>query len=155
MRNLCIGTAFALLLIAAGPTLSAQKMGKMAKMAKPDTVTLSGKVIDITCSAKGKVKMGSWGNAENNDHMTPAGKKTACATMCLKGGQPAGLFSGDQITAVFACNPRATLANYAAQDVKVKGFWAGSPDDGAKSFVPMKIRGSEGGWTDVDCATMH
>ncbi|MFQ5767490.1 MAG: hypothetical protein ACE5ID_05840, partial [Acidobacteriota bacterium] len=40
------------------------------EMKKPPMVTLSGKLIDMTCSAKGKALMNSWGNAENNTHMT-------------------------------------------------------------------------------------
>ena len=125
-----------------------------AAMGKPKTVKVEGKIIDITCSAKGKVMMGNWHNAENEDHMTPDGEKKACATMCLKGGQPAGLFNGDDIAAVLACNPRGTLADYAAEDVQLQGFWAGGA--GTKTFVPTKIRKQGSGkWQAVNCATMH
>ncbi len=125
-----------------------------AQMAKPKMVTLSGKVIDITCAAKGKVMMDSWTNAENEEHKTPGGPKPGCATMCLKGGQPAGLFKDGDIVAAFACNPRNTLADFAAQDVEVQGFWGGGGT--VKTFVPGKIRAAGGGdWQDVDCATMH
>jgi len=128
----------------------------LAGMNKPEMVTVSGKVIDITCTAKGRAMMGKWGNAQGDTHMTPDGEKKACATMCLKGGQPAGLFDGDQISAVLACNPRATLSDYAAQDVDLQGFWAGGPNDAAKSFVPTKIRSKgDSEWKDVNCATMH
>ena len=137
------------LLLVAGAALAGD-------MKKPETVTVSGKLIDITCSAKGQTLMGKWVNAEQDDHMTPDGEKTACATMCLKGGQPAGLFSGEQISAVLACNPRATLSDYAAQDVELQGFWAGGPNDASKTFVPTKIRSQgDSGWKDVNCATMH
>jgi len=78
----------------------------------------------------------------------------SCATMCLQGGQPAALFAGNQITAVLACNPRNTLAKYAAQNVEVQGFWAGSGSD-VKPFVPIKIRTGSGSWQEVDCANMH
>ena len=123
----------------------------LGQMKKPTMATLKGTLIDLTCSAKGNAMMGSWGNAENNDHMTMDGKKAECATMCLTGGQPAGLFSNGKITAVFACNPRATLSKFAAQNVEVQGFWAG----GEAAFVPAKIRSGSGSWQDVDCATMH
>lgn len=126
-----------------------------AQMQKPDSAVISGTLIDMTCAAKGKALMDSWVNAENDDHMTPEGKKAACATMCLKGGQPAGVFKDGGIAAVLACNPRATLADYAAQDVELKGFWAGSSGDAARTFVPQQIRPAGGDWQEVDCATMH
>ncbi|MFQ5671339.1 MAG: hypothetical protein ACE5HD_12620 [Acidobacteriota bacterium] len=132
--------------------------GVGAQMKKPDMVTLTGKVIDLTCSAKGKALMNSWGNALHEDHMTPDGKKANCAKMCLLGGQPAALFDteGQSIEAVFACNPRATLAEFATQDVEVMGFWAGSKKDKGRSFFPQKIRkAGSGTWKNVDCATMH
>jgi len=129
---------------------------QMKEMKKPKMETISGKVIDMTCAAKGHAMMGNWHNAENNDHMTPDGKKPNCAEMCLKGGQPAALFANDKIKAVFACNPRATLADYAAKEVDVQGFYATNKKDGANTFIPQKIRAAGGGsWTDVDCATMH
>lgn len=137
---------------------SALVAGAYAQMKKPQMVTLSGKVIDLTCAAKGKIMTDSWANAENNDHMTPDGKKPNCAKMCLMGGQPAALYDTEKerISAVFACNPRSTLVDYAAMDVDVQGFWAGGKSDAAKTFVPQKIRkaGAER-WVNVDCATMH
>ncbi len=76
--------------------------------------------------------------------------------MCLRGGQPAALFADNEIQAVFGCNPRATLADYAAQEVDVQGFWGGSKEDDARTFIPAKIRKKgESEWKDVDCATMH
>ncbi|MDA2928172.1 hypothetical protein MYX78_13260 [Acidobacteria bacterium AH-259-G07] len=125
-----------------------------AQMKKPKMVTVSGTIIDLTCASKGHAMMDNWYNAKNDDHMTPMGKKESCAVMCLKGGQPAALFSGNKITAVFSCNPRATLADYAAKRVEVQGFWAGDGKD-VKAFVPMKIRSGSGTWQDVDCETMH
>ena len=62
--------------------------------------------------------------------------------------------SGGEITAVFSCNPQATLSNYAAQSVEVQGHWAGA-GAAVKPFVPMKIRAGGGSWEDVNCATMH
>ena len=123
-------------------------------MKQPQTVTLKGTLIDLACAAKGQAMMGSWGNT-GQDHMMPNGKtQKSCATMCLRGGQPAALFADNKVTAVFACNPRATLASYAADSVEVQGFWAGTGSD-VKPFVPTKIRSGSGAWKDVDCATMH
>jgi hypothetical protein len=86
--------------------------------------------------------------------MADGNVQKSCATMCLQGGQPAALFASNRVTAVLACNPRPTLAKYAAQNVEVQGFWAGDGRD-VKPFVPMKIRAGSGSWQDVDCATMH
>jgi hypothetical protein len=125
-----------------------------AQMGQPDTVSLKGTLIDLTCAAKGNAMMNSWGNTKQ-DHMMPDGNvMKSCATMCLQGGQPAALFAGNQVTAVLACNPRNTLAKYAAQNVEVQGFWAGAGSD-VRPFVPTKIRAGSGSWQDVDCATMH
>lgn len=144
MRLVCFA-ATAALLFAVAPL-----------QAQPDMVTVSGTIADLTCAAKGKVMMGSYHNAENDEHKTPEGPKPGCATMCLKNGQPAALYDGEKITAVLACNAKWTLAEFAAEEVEVEGFWAGSPEDDARSFVPVKIRSADGGeWQDVDCATMH
>lgn len=125
-----------------------------AQMGKPKVVTLSGKVMDLTCASKGKVMMDSWTNAENDEHKTPDGPKPGCATMCLKGGQPAALFSDGKIEAIFGCNPRETLANYAAKNVEVKGFWAGGKKDNI--FIPQQIAAAGStDWEEVNCATMH
>lgn len=125
------------------------------EMAKPEMTTISGKVIDVTCAVKGRAMMGNWKNVEQ-DHMTEEGFKEACATMCLEMGQPAGLFQGEKLAAVFACNPRATLVDYAAQDVDVQGFWAGGPNDDAKTFVPTQIRTAGASeWSPVQCAEIH
>ncbi|MFQ5789280.1 MAG: hypothetical protein ACE5JI_02275 [Acidobacteriota bacterium] len=129
-------------------------VGATAQMKQPRMVTLKGSIIDLTCASKAQAMTGMWANAKE-DHMMPDGKTNkGCATMCLKGGQPAALFDGSQITAVFACNPRATLADYATQQVEVQGFWAGDGKE-VKTFVPQKIRAGSGAWSDVDCATMH
>lgn len=147
LRTLWITAAVAVVALASVAT---------AQMNEPEMVTLSGTVIDLTCAAKGQAMMANWHNAEHDDHMTPDGEKKACATMCLKGGQPAALFTGDRIEAVFACNPRATLADFAAEEVDVQGFWAGSSDDATRTFVPAKIRAAgSSSWQSVDCATMH
>lgn len=134
-------------------------VGVYAQMGKPEMVTVSGRLFDLTCGAKGHAMMNKWVNAENQNHMMPDGKEQKdCATMCLKGGQPAALFNmkSQKIEAVFACNPKATLANFAAENVEVQGFWAAKNKEGLSTFVPEKIRKTGGGsWTDVDCATMH
>ena len=129
-------------------------MNVEAQMGQPDTVSLKGTLIDLTCAAKGNAMMNSWGNTKQDHMMADGNVMKSCATTCLQGGQPAALFAGNQITAVLACNPRNTLAQYAAQDVEVQGFWAGSGSD-VKPFVPMKIRTGSGSWQEVDCANMH
>ncbi|TDI16245.1 MAG: hypothetical protein E2P05_04515 [Acidobacteria bacterium] len=129
-------------------------MNVEAQMGQPDTVSLKGTLIDLTCAAKGNAMMNSWGNTKQDHMMADGNVMKSCATMCLQGGQPAALFAGNQITAVLACNPRNTLAQYAAQDVEVQGFWAGSGSD-VKPFVPIKIRTGSGSWQEVDCANMH
>ena len=125
-----------------------------AQMGQPDMLSLRGTLIDLTCAAKGNAMMNSWGNTKQ-EHMMPDGNvQKSCATMCLQGGQPAALFASNQVTAVLACNPRPTLAKYAAKSVEIQGFWAGAGSD-VKPFVPMRIRSGSGSWQDVDCATMH
>ncbi len=124
-----------------------------AQMMEPKMTTIKGSVIDMTCASKGHAMSGKWMNAKD-DHMMPEeGVKKGCGTMCLKGSQPAGLFDGKTVTAVFACNPAATLSAYSGKQVEVQGFWAG--DDSVKTFVPAKIREGSGAWKDVQCATMH
>ena len=129
-------------------------MNVEAQMGQPDMVSLKGTLIDLTCAAKGNAMMNSWGNTKQDHMMADGNMQKSCATMCLQGGQPAALFASNRVTAVLACNPRPTLARYAAQNVEVQGFWAGSGSD-VKPFVPMKIRTGSGSWQDVDCATMH
>lgn len=127
-----------------------------AQMGKPETVTISGKLIDLSCSAKGMVMMNSDANARNNDHMTPDGKKEACATMCLKGGQPAGVFKDGKIVATLLANASINLYKFAADDVEIQGFWAGQKQDKVRTFVPGKIRKQgDRDWTDVVIAEMH
>ena len=146
--NYALVSALGLLLV-----ISLAGVHLQAQMKQPKMVTLSGRVIDLTCASKGNAMMDNWRNVEDN-HMMPDGEMKSCATMCLKGGQPAALFSGGQIAAVFSCNPQATLSNYAAKSVEVQGHWAGTGSD-VKPFVPMKIRSRGGAWEDVNCATMH
>lgn len=118
--------------------------------AAPKTETLSGTVADLTCATKGKALMDTWHNATHDAHKTGEGEAAGCATACLKGGQPAALFADGEVVTVFACNPRATLADFAAQEVEVQGTRVGA------SFLPAKIRAKgAGAWQDVNCATMH
>ena len=150
--------AAALVVVALVLSLSSQATGDDTGSAK--LVVVSGRVMDLTCGVTGYASMGSWTNAANNSHITVAGKVPDCAVQCLKGGQPAALFDSKRkkILAVFACNPRRTLAEFAArEDVEVEGYWSSrASKDGLATFVPTQIR--EKGtkpWTVVDCATMH
>lgn len=136
-------------------SMALQMAGSVAaQMQEPKMVTLSGTVIDLTCAAKGTAMTDSWMNVKQDRMMKDGGTQKACATMCLMGGQAAALSADGQIAAVFACNPRATLAGFAAESVEVQGFWAGEGAD-VKPFVPTKIRKGSGAWQDVDCMTMH
>ena len=112
-NNYALVSALGLLLV-----ISLAGVHLQAQMNQPEMVTLSGRVIDLTCASKGNAMMKNWRNVEDN-HMMPDGEMKSCATMCLKGGQPAALFSGGEIAAVFSCNPQATLSNYAAQPTEV------------------------------------
>lgn len=135
-----------IVLLAAGSVFAAQ-------MNQPEMSTIKGSVIDLTCASKGHAMMGNWMNAKD-DHMMEDGKmQKGCGTMCLKGLQPAGLFDGKTVSAVFACNPAATLSGFSGKQVEVQGFWAG--DESVKTFVPMKIREGSDSWQDVQCVTMH
>ena len=98
----------------------------------------------------------SWSFATQQDHTTEDGTIEQCAKTGLENGNPAALWNGKKIVAVFACNPRMTLANYAASKVDVQGFWAGFKKDDVKSFVPRKIRlqGTKV-WNKVDCQYLH
>lgn len=126
------------------------------KMGKPETVTISGKLVDLSCAAKGQAMMGSDNNALNDTHMTPKGEMASCATMCLKGGQPAGIYSDGKITATLLANASLNLYKFAAKDVDVQGFWAGNDKNESATFMPAKIRlqGTKD-WTDVQAAQMH
>ena len=100
--------------------------------------------------------MGSDHNATNDTHMTPKGPKEACATMCLKSGQPAGLYSDGKITATLLADASKNLYKFAAQEVDIEGFWAGKEDNEVKTFVPSKIRAKGGKkWTEVKTGGMH
>ena len=124
--------------------------------AAPETTTIKGKLVDLSCAAKGMVMMGSDGNALSDEHMTPNGKMPSCATMCLKGGQPAALYSDGKIQAVLLANASLNLYKFAAKDVEVQGFYAGEKDDAVKTFMPQKIRlKGDSKWTDVQAAEMH
>lgn len=121
---------------------------------QPKMATIRGTVVDLTCSSKAYAMGMKWANTKE-DHMVEGGKmQKECATMCLKSGQPAALFSGSTLTAVFSCDPRQSLAGYASQQVEVQGFWAGDGND-VKAFVPTKIRAGAGTWNDVACAEQH
>ena len=150
-RNLVV--AFAAIL-ALSLTLAAAPSN--AQMKKPEMVPISGKVVDLSCAAKGMVMMGSDANALNDEHMTPNGKVASCATMCLKGGQPAGIYSDGKIVATLLANASLNLYKFAAKDVEVQGWWAGQKKDTVKTFVPAKIRlKGTSDWTDVETAQMH
>ena len=141
---------FALVFVLVAGVASAQEMKK------PETVTISGKLVDLSCAAKGQTMMGSDNNAINNDHMTPNGKVESCATMCLKGGQPAGIYSDGKLTATLLANASLNLYKFAAKDVEVQGFWAGKKKDKTATFVPAKIRvKGTTEWTEVQTAQMH
>lgn len=134
----------------AGAPASAQKMEK------PETVTISGKLVDMSCAAKGQVLMGSDFNALNDTHMTPKGEMASCATMCLKGGQPAGLYEDGKLITSLLANASLNLYKFAAKDVEVQGFWAGTKKDKVATFMPAKIRlKGTTEWTDVQTAAMH
>ena len=141
-----------------------------AQTNQPQTVTVEGWLLDLTCAVKGQIMTGAWDNI-GQDHMMADGHiQKNCATLCLRGGQPAALFSANKITAILACNPRgsgasrSTLVRFVAMEVEVQGYWA---DRAAETpiFVPAKIRrgvlrardrySESGGWRDVDCGNMH
>lgn len=123
-------------------------------VAAPETVTISGTVIDLGCATKGMAMMGSNYNAENDTHKTPKGEMTSCATKCLKGGQPAGLYKDGKVVAVFLANAKFTLSNYAQKNVEVQGFWGGSKD--MNTFFPQKIREvGTSDWTEVQTSGAH
>ena len=145
--------------------------GIKAQTELPDRVTVRGTVIDLNCASTGKTLTGSWKNTELDHVMADGTIQKNCLEMCLKGGQPAALFSGGKITAVLACNPLGggdiqrgsqhgnphNLVKYAGAPVEVEGFWA---DEDTKLLVPVRIRRSiihvesyfsRGGWHPVDC----
>ena len=146
-------------------------VGIKAQTELPERVMVRGTVIDLSCASTGKALTGSWENT-GLDHMMADGTiQKNCLEMCLKGGQPAALFSRGEITAVLACNPRGggdiqrgsqhgnphNLVKYAGAPVEVEGFWA---DENTKLLVPVRIRRSiihvesyfsRGGWHPVDC----
>jgi hypothetical protein len=142
----------------------------LAETKQPEAVVLKGRIVDLTCAVNGKIMTGTWNNVAADHKMADGNIQKACGTMCLKGGQPAALFSDNQITAVLACNPQGTeeafyyLAKYLATPVEVEGHWAAGGAD-TKIFVPVRIRrgvlGLEsrvgnrtGGWRVLDCGNM-
>lgn len=121
---------------------------------QPKMATVRGSIVDLTCSSKAYAMGMKWVNTKE-DHMLEGGQmQKDCATMCLKGGQPAAVFNGSTLTAVLACDPRQSLAGYASDQVELQGFWAGDSKD-VKTFVPQKIRAGSGAWQDVACAEVH
>lgn len=149
-KMITIGMMLALVLALGTGIASAQDMKK------PEMVTVTGKLVDLSCAAKGVVMMGNDNNAENDAHMTPNGKMENCATMCLKGGQPAGVYSNGKLTATLLANASLNLYKFAAKDVEIEGWWAGKKKDDTKTFVPAKIRlAGSSDWTEVQTAQMH
>ena len=131
-------------------------VGARAQMKKPEKVTIDGTLVDLSCAAKGMVMMGSDVNAKNDTHKTPKGDVAQCATMCLRGGQPAGIFKDGKITTVLLANASLNLYKFAIKNVEIQGFYAGSPKDEVKTFFPEKIRlKGTTDWTDVQTAEMH
>lgn len=123
---------------------------------KPEKTTISGVLVDMTCATKGMKLMDSDHNAVNNEHKTPDGMVESCATNCLKGGQPAGIYSDGKIQALLLANPSVNLYKFATKTVDIQGWWAGDDDDEVKSFVPAKIRLSgTADWTEVKTRAMH
>lgn len=122
----------------------------------PKTVVLSGKLVDLSCATKGMVMMKSDYNALNDTHKTPKGEVASCATMCLRGGQPAAIFADGKIKAVLLANAGLNLYKFAVKDVEIEGFWAGKPENDVKTFMPAKIRvKGTTSWTEVQAAEMH
>ena len=76
--------------------------------------------------------------------------------MCLKGGQPAGLYSNGKITATLLADASQNLYKFAAKDVEIEGFWAGNKKSDVKTFFPAKIRAKGSTkWTEVKSSAMH
>ncbi len=164
---------FTLLMFALAITLLALSFLRTpveAQTHQPQTVTVEGWLLDLTCAVKGQIMRGAWDNIGEDHMMADGNLQKSCATLCLMGGQPAALFSDNKITAIFACNPagsgasRSSLARYVAMEVEVQGYWAeGAAETGI--FVPSKIRrgvlrardrySDSGGWRDVDCGIVH
>ncbi len=145
------------LTLALGFALSASAQSdSKKKMAMPKKEVISGVLVDMSCAAKGQKLMGSDHNALNDTHMTPKGKMESCATMCLKGGQPAGIYNDGKIAASLLANPSITLYKFASKEVEVEGWYAGNKKDKVKTFFPERIRlkGTKE-WTKVVAAEMH
>ena len=120
----------------------------------PERVAISGHLVDFSCATHSYARTGEW---DDTEHILPCPTKEAtaaeCARRCLKGGQPAALFDGESILAIFMCNARTTLADFAAEHVEIEGYWSHKD---ARTFVPFKIRRhQEDEWQSVSCATMY
>ncbi len=160
--------AFAITVVALSSFGTAQKV----EVAEDQLVSLTGTVIDLTCAAMGKATQGTWINTGADHVMADGTTQENCAAMCLRGGQPAALFSDGKITAVFACNPRgggklkrvlphgnaAPITRHLRGPVEVEGLWAG---EGTNILVPVRMRAAtvnvetryaNGGWHVVDCS---
>lgn len=148
-----VGTALTFLSVAA--VAQAQAAGDKAMM-KPKMEVVSGVLADMTCAAKGQA-MGIEQNATSDTHMMgPGQQQEKCATMCLKGGQPAGLYADGKIVATLLADPSKNLYKFAAQKVDIEGYWAGKPENDVKTFVPARIRLSgTKDWTEVKTGQMH
>ncbi|MCP4404602.1 MAG: hypothetical protein GY801_45780 [bacterium] len=147
-----------LLVVGIASCAKAPMQDEQAEMSAPEIVTVSGKIIDLTCAVKGKAMMGTWENTGSDHVMGDGSVMKGCAQMCLLGGLPAALFQDEKIQAVLACNPAPTLSKYAGEDVEVQGFWATTvKEDGAASFVPQQVQllGSEDAWEAVVCELLH
>lgn len=155
-KKMTVGALVCMMAMSGFSGVALAQAGSDGKMKMPKTVTISGTLIDLSCAAKGKVLMGNDFNALNDTHMTPKGEMASCATMCLKGGQPAGIYSDGKIVATLLANASLNLYKFAAKDVEVEGFWAGDKKDKVKTFMPAKIRiAGTKDWTVVQAAQMH
>jgi hypothetical protein len=140
-----------------------------AQTNQPQTVILKGRIIDLSCGARGKERTGTWNNVGQDHVMADGSIQKDCTNLCLMGGQPAALVTGNKLTAVLVCNPRGsgasehTLAKYALAPVEIQGYWVGSETE-VKVFVPLQLRRTvlsidsrygSGGWRELDCAPMH
>ncbi len=123
----------------------------VAAQAGPKKATVSGTLVDFSCASKGHGMTGKWVNVSNEHTMPDGNKMPGCGVMCLKSGQPAALHDGKTISAVFACDPKHTLADLAGKEVEVQGWWAVE----GQAFVPEKVKAKGGDWQDVVCAEMH
>jgi len=94
--------------------------------------TLSGKVVDVTCTMKDKANAGE-------AHL-------ACATACAKKGLPIGIMTADgsiyTITGDYAKDNNAKLIAYLAKDVKATG--AVTEENGKKTIDVSALKIDKG-----------